>query len=442
MSETTLQTTNIAQLIDSRPLSGMQIRVIIFSGLVVLFDGYDIQTISLAIPSLVADWSLTPPDFKWALTASLVGILLGALFVAPLGDRWGRRTMMIATMALVGVASLCTGFSSTVTELVFWRFLTGVGLGASMPNATALTSEYVPAHRRASLITLMYCNIAFGALIAGFVAPAIIERFDWHGLFYVGGILPLALCLVLLIGVPESVRLLMARRRDDPRITQLITRLAPDVDPRNVQAAPHESVQRKSALELIAPTYRSRTLLLWIIFGLNLFGLYFLINWLPAMLTGAGWSRADALRGGVLLQFGGIVSGLILSWCVDHGKTVSSMIAAYLMTALSLGLFLVFPSSSWGWWMLLFTIGAGTSGTQFALNALAAAFYPPIIRATGVGWAVGIGRIGAIVSPLVGGWILGQHLATAAVLGLLAVPILACAASVTILPRVWQGTHS
>ena len=246
---------------------------------------------------------------------------------------------------------------------------------------------------------------------------------------------------MLWLGLPESVRFLIEKRPDDKRIAAIVSRLAPGVDPRNVTLAARSGVKRQSVFSLLAPVYRPRTLLLWVGVALNMFSLYFLISWLPALLNSAGWSPADASRGGVMLQIGGIISGLILAWYVDRGRTVPAMVTAYLVTAASFGLFLILPPDSGFWWLLLLAIGAGTSGTQFAFNALSAAFYPSLIRSTGVGWAVGVGRIGAILGPAFGGFIVSAQLATPYVLGLLIIPVLLCAVSVMFLPRVWRETE-
>jgi AAHS family 4-hydroxybenzoate transporter-like MFS transporter len=429
----------IGRLIDDAPLRGLQIWVIVLCGMVVFLDGYDIQTMSLAVPSLAAQWSLPASSFSFALSAALVGIALGAALVAPLGDRVGRRAIIIGAMVVVGAASVATGLSTSVGAVVLWRLITGVGLGASMPNATALTSEYVPARRRAALVTLMYCNIALGAFTAGFVAPPILEAFGWQGIFFVGGIFPLGLAALLAFTAPESVRFLVARKPGDPRIRKILGRLAPGVSAGDVYAAAHDRVKRQSVLEVLGPAYRSRTLLLWCTFGLNLFVLYLLISWLPTLLRSAGWAPAQALQGSVMIQAGGIIGGLFLSWCVDRGKTVVAMISAYGVTAIALGLFAVLPSSGWSWWLLLLVIGGGTSGGQFALNALAASFYPPVIRATGVGWAQAVGRVGAILSPLIGGWVVQQQFAPIHVLGMLVVPVGVCAASVMLLPKALKS---
>jgi AAHS family 4-hydroxybenzoate transporter-like MFS transporter len=428
----------IGQLIDQRGLSALQITVIVLSGMVVLLDGYHIQSMSLVVPALAKQWSLKSSNFSGVLSSALVGIALGGAFLGPLGDRWGRRTVMIASMLVIGVSSIFTGFATGMMQLVIWRFLTGLGLGASMPNATALTSEYVPAKRRAALVTLMYSGVAIGAFTSGFVAPPIINTFGWRGMFTIGGALPLAICVLLAIAVPESVKLLLARRPDDARIPMILARLAPEVDPRGVYAE-KQRVIRQSVIELLRGNYLRGTLLLWEVFIFNLFVLYLLVNWLPTLLTAQGWLPAQAVRGAVMIQAGGVVGGLLLSWCVDRGKTVAGMLTAYIATAIALGLFAVLPATGMSWWLLMLVVGAGISGGQFALNALAAAYYPPIIRATGVGWAFSIGRLGAILSGVAGGWILQMQIPPFAVLGMLVAPVLLCVGGVLMFRSVFDA---
>jgi AAHS family 4-hydroxybenzoate transporter-like MFS transporter len=429
---------DIGHMIDENPLTSLQLRVMILCGIIITLDGYDIQSLALTVPTLMGEWSLQRGDFVWAVTASLFGYGFGAAFIAGLGDRYGRRPILIVAAILMGVGSIGTGYVHDMTQLIVWRFLTGVGFGTSVPNCTAITSEYVPAARRALLLTLMYAGVAFGALVAGLVAPSIVKAYGWRAIFFIGGVLPLAAAALLYAGLPESVRFLVAKRPGDPRLAKILAQLAPGVDAGSVRDA-RAGTERQSITSLLTPLYRPRTILLWTIFAFNLFALYYLISWLPALLKGAGWTVSDSQRGGVLLQAGGIVTGMIVAWCIDKRLTVPAMVTAYLATALSFGLFIVLPSTGAAWWLLLFVIGAGTSGTQFALNALAAEFYPTAIRSTGVGWAVGVGRIGAILGPLSGGIPALAHLSTANTLGLLIVPVVLCAAGTMILPRIWRG---
>src|SRR5258705_984434 len=173
MSETTMKpSVDIGQVIDSRPVSALQIRVLVLCGLIITLDGYDIQTLALTVPTLMGEWGLARPEFTLALTASLLGYAVGAAFIAGLGDRFGRRQILILAALVMGIGSMGTGYVDNLPELVIWRFLTGIGFGTSVPNCTAITSEYVPAARRAVLITLMFAGVAFGALVAGLVAPS------------------------------------------------------------------------------------------------------------------------------------------------------------------------------------------------------------------------------------------------------------------------------
>ncbi len=430
-------TTEIGQLIDQRKLSSLQITVIILSALVVWLDGYHIQSMALIVPTLSAQWSMKSADFSLVLTSALLGIAIGGAFLAPLGDRFGRRILLIASMAFLGLASIGTSFSGNPTQLLIWRFLTGLALGASLTNATALTTEYLPSKRRAALVTLMFSGVSIGAFTAGFVAPVIIDKFGWKGMFTIGGAIPLLLSVLLAAAVPESIKLLLASRPKDPRAAKILARLAPGIDPRTVYAK-KQAVHKQSVTELLNTTYRRGTLLLWMVFVFNMFVLYLLVNWLPTLLTTQGWTASQAPKGAVMIQAGGLVGGLILSWCVYKGKTVMSMLAAYSITAAALGLFSILPSSGPSWWVLLLMVGCGISGSQFVLNALSAIYYPPLIRATGIGWAAGIGRIGAVLSPMAGGWIIKMQVAPVAVLGLLVIPVAMCALGVLLFRGIFR----
>lgn len=428
----------IGQLIDERPLSPLQILVMILSFLIVWQDGYHIQSMALVVPTLSAEWHVLKTDFDWVVSSALFGILLGSAFIASLGDRWGRRKILILSMIIIGGSSIGTGFATQMIHLVIWRFLTGLGLGASIANATALTSDYVPSKRRAALVTVMFSGVSIGAFTSGFIADPIIAAFRWQGLFTIGGAVPLLLALVLAAILPESLKLLLARAPEDPRIPKILGRLAPDVDVRAVYVRKLE-VQRQSVLELLNKPYVKGTLLLWFVFFVNMFILYLLVNWLPTLLSTQGWSPSESRRGAVMIQLGGVMGGLILSYYVDKEKTVVATITAYLLCAVAFGLFAVLPSSGISWWLLLLVVGGGISGGQFVINALAAGFYPTVIRSTGVGWAFSIGRIGAVLSGFAGALILKMQVAPFAVLGLLVVPVLMCISGVLMFRNVFHA---
>ena len=445
----TTASNEVGALIDTRALNARQVSIIVLCGLVVLLDGFDLQTMALAVPSLTQEWQAESAAFSFALSAALIGMLLGSAVVAPLGDRIGRRPVLIGGMIAVGAGSLLTGFATDPTDLSIWRFVTGLGLGMSLPNATALTSEYVPLRSRVLLISLMYCCVALGALIAGFVAPALIDAFGWRSIFFVGGVLPLAVAVILALAIPESLRLLVARRPGDPRIPLIAARFLPGVDPATLVAHTTERVDEPNVLSLLTPAYRARTILLWLTFALNLFILFVLVSWLPTVLSDAGWTRAQALRGSVMNQAGGIVGGLLIAWLIDRGRVMPAMIGGYLLVAIALSLFLAVPSTVPSWVTLLLLVGAGVSGGQVALNAMSVLFYPPPLRATGSGWANTLGRVGALLAPFAGGLVL-RHLDLEPVqqLALIVVPVLLCALCAALLclagrtPQPAAASHS
>ena len=319
-----------------------------------------------------------------------------------------------------------------------WRLLTGVALGAGIPSCAALTSEYAPVRQRSLVMGLMNIASPIGAFAAGFIAPPVLQAFGWRGAFLIGGGAPLLLAVAVLLLAPESLKFLIARRPSDPRIARILHKVAPEVDASTVRLPPPGPQLAATPFSLLTPALLPRTLLLWSMLCLNLFNLYVLISWLPTLLHRSGWSLEAALRGAVLIQGGGVVGGLVMSRFMDRGATRLALLGGFCLSAVSLLLFSVAPSGP-AWVVLLLLIGAGVSGSQLSLNALSAAYYPPAIKATGVGWALVVGGLGSIAAPLAGAWLIGLHLTTVSILGLLAIPSVLSALGVGLMRQEWQA---
>jgi MFS transporter, AAHS family, 4-hydroxybenzoate transporter len=197
-------------------------------------------------------------------------------------------------------------------------------------------------------------------------------------------------------------------------------------------------VSRWSLVDLLGPIYRRRTFVLWGVVVADLFALYVLISWLPTLLESAGWPLNDALRGAVLIQAGGVAGGILLSAFLSRGTTIPALFVAYLITAACLVLFHMAPAASAVSWLALLVIGGGTSGAQLALNALATAYYPPAIKASGMSWAGVVGNFGAFLAPVAGGWGIDQGYSSGSILAMLAVPLVLCALGVLFMRREWQ----
>jgi len=429
---------DLGKLIDETPVSRFQIGVIALCALGAFLDGYDIQAIGLAAPSLSNDLDIPAASLGPAFASALVGMAIGSVALGPLADRFGRRPMMIALMLLIGTTSLGTATAVNIWELVSWRFLTGLGLGALVPVATSLTAEYAPRHRRTALITLMVCCISLGSLTSSILAPAIDSHFGWRGIFVVGGVLPIVMALIYWVFLPESLRRLVERNPADPRIALQLGRIVGG-QIADIRVAAQPATGRSSFAQLYSRTYMPRTLLLWAIWSLNLFVNFSLANWLPTLLKSSGWNHADALRAVALMAIGGLMGGILLSWLADKARIVAPLITAYLVASAALIGFTLLPSSYWGY--LIVIAGFGAFGAQLTIGALAAAFYPFEIRATGLGWASGVGRLGSIVGPLALGVMLGRGLGPATVLTILTVPMFICAACVTLLPRFLEAAR-
>ncbi len=431
---------DLSRLLDERAISPLQVLVAVLSAFIMFVDGYDVQVMALAVPLVSHEWSLTPPHFSLALSAVLLGISLGAFFIAPLGDRAGRRTLLILAMAVIGVSTMATSTAGSPAQFVVWRLLTGIGLGISIPNCNAWTAEYVPVRSRPTILVVMNAAIGAGSFCAGFIAPMIFAHWGWRGAFVIGGVTPLIIGLLIVVAAPESLKFLIARRPQDRRIASILARIAPEIDPaapfHRPASAPDAS--RWSLVDLLGRVYRRRTLVLWGVVIADLFALYVLISWLPTLLQSAGWPLNDALRGAVLIQAGGVIGGILLSVFLSRGMTIRALFAAYVITAVCLALFRLAPAGAAVSWIALLVIGGGTSGAQLCLNALSTAYYPPAIKASGMSFAGVIGNLGAFLAPVAGGWAIDRGYSSGNILAMLAAPLILCALGVLFMRREWQ----
>jgi AAHS family 4-hydroxybenzoate transporter-like MFS transporter len=416
-------------------MGAVQLRVFLLCGAIVLLDGYDLQSLGLAVPALARQWSIAPSALGWALSASLIGLGLASAFLAPIGDRIGRRPVLIAGLLLIGVSSTATALAATPLALAVLRFLTGAGLGVCQANATALAAEWAPRARRATLMTLMSCQVGVGALLAGFAAPGLLGRWGWPAIFLAGGLAPLVLAMLVWALLPESLPLLALDKKYAARMASLLLRFAPDVDPSRIEAEPRRIEAAGSILALVGPRHLPRTLAFWAAFSIAAFLVYLLISWLPVFLGGSGWSRDASIRGIAWLQGGGLIGALVLARCIDRGLTIPALCAAYCIAGLAGIGFSLTAAAGWAWPVLLVVLGAAVSGGMFGVLAVGALLYPPELRAAGLGTGAAVARAGAILGPLAGGWVLARGVEPATILAWLALPAGSVALVIGVLRR-------
>ncbi len=386
----------------------LHLRVAWLCGVVLYLEGYDIAAVGYAIPSLADAWQLRPPMFTEALTAGNVGLLLGSLGAGLLGDRLGRKPVLIGCVAVFGLFSLLSALVGSPLQLAGLRFLTGLGLGGGIPLAIALASDFAPPMAQGRLVILASTGVPIGFTVGGLLASQLVRFLGWPAIFVVGGVLPLAMVPLLALRLPESVALRTATRRHN-----LVAALFQDG---------------------LAPS----TALLWAINLLNLLGVYFILLWTPAILHSTDVSPSWAIFGTTMYALGLIASPLLMAPVVDRfgmERVLTGGLAIGALCVLSIGLFEA------PFWLLSVVIcGAGIGGgCQAGINSLSGLVYPPAVHSTGAGWALGAGRIGTIAGPLLGGVLLAFGWRARDIFIAAAIPLFGVTVLMAILGRLGRG---
>ena len=417
---------DVQEFIDAQPLSPVQKRLLLLCFAVVAIDGFDTAIIGFIAPAIRAEWTLDVARLGPLFAAGLFGLMVGAFAVGPLADRHGRKTMLIASMGLFGGASLASALSGDLQSLTWLRFLTGVGLGGAMPTTITIASEYCPAARRSSLVTLMFCGFTVGSGLGGFIAAHVLPHYGWRTLLVGGGVAPLVLAPILAWALPESVRyLIMKTDKVDAqdRVAAVLRRIAPAADLRGATFVGAAPSQASPVRQLFGGGLFVGTLLLWLSFFMSLLVVYLLTNWMPTLIQQtSGASLAGAAFVAAMYQVGGTVGAIAVGRLMDRFEPHGVLCATYVTGAASVALISVSTTTTGLMTFAVFAAGFCISGGQVGANALSAAFYPTPCRATGVSWANGIGRSGSIVGSLVGGILLGFGWAAATVYALVAIP--------------------
>lgn len=396
-------------LLDGRRIASLQVFIIVICAIVSMVDGFDTQSIALAAPTIAKDFGVAASSFGPIFGIGLFGGLVGAIIGGLLGDRFGRKPVLIASIAVVAIGSLITPFTTAATALFFVRFMTGLGLGGALPGVISLTGEYAPLRRRAATVALMFCGFPLGAVVGGLASSVLIPKFGWHSVFWVGGIVPVILIPIVALAVPESVRFL-AKRTDKSGLTRVLARmkLDPTLAP-TVAPAPDEA--RAPLPSLFTQGRAVGTVMLWIILLLSLLMTYFLTNWIPIIATQNGLVARVAILGAVMLNLGSIIGSIVLGRFVRK-RPAATIVVGYVVGAIAVVAIGQAAHSAPGLLITCFLAGFFGIGAQLCTVGLCATFYSDALRATGVGSAVGVARLGAILGPVVGGILLAGGVAT------------------------------
>lgn len=424
--------------IDNQRPHRFQLGTVLLCGLVMFLDGFDTQAINYMAPAITKDWGLSKADLGPIFSAALVGLMIGYLLLSPLSDRFGHKRLVVGGTMLFALATLGSTWAQDPGQLLVLRFITGIGLGAATPSTIALTAEYSPKRVRASFVLAIYCGFSLGFVVANYAADALIPAHGWRSVFVVGGVAPLLLIVALLWFLPESMPYLL-RRGDTQRAYALCRKIDCSLPASSAPEIETESTTRGKRVklrELVAGGRLWSTVLLWIVFAINLAMFYGLQSWMPTILDERGYSAATLATASSMTTIGGIAIAFIVGPAMDRLGAFGSLGTLYLVGCAFLGLMsIALGAPVWLLMIAIFLIGCVVSGGQKSVIALAAVFYPVEVRSTGVGWALGIGRAGGIVGPLIIGGALASGWSAETLFLALVVPSAICGLIVLYLGR-------
>lgn len=433
------------ELIDHQPVGGFHYLLLALTGAVMFLDGLDTQAISFIAPVIAGEWRLPVTALGPIFSASIAGLMVGYLVLAPMATRFGHRRLVISSTALFGVFTVLCALVDNETQLLVLRLLTGMGLGTAIPSAIALASEFAPARRRSTFVMFIYCWLALGFVAASLLSGVVIPAWGWRTVFVIGGALPLVLVVALQRYLPESPTYLVLRGASDSRLHATLRRLDPQLDPGtrvSLAAKPSEDT-RSPLVEVFRRHWLPSTLLLWSAFTLNLAVFYAVQSWLPTVLGRLGHPASTAVGATALTTVGGIAAAMLIGPAMDRRGPFKTLGVVYLAGAVLIAaLAFALTGGSTGLLVAAFLAGTCVTGGQMSVIALATVLYPPRTRSTGVSWALGVGRVGGIVGPLLVGLALGAGVAARSVFLIMAAAFVVAGLVVFLLDKTSRAVRS
>ncbi|MEG3131452.1 aromatic acid/H+ symport family MFS transporter [Pantoea cypripedii] len=431
-----MNTNNLVDIkawIDARPISPFQWRVLFLCLVIIMFDGYDAAAMGFIAPALIEHWGISRAAMGPILGAAMFGVAIGALIAGPLSDRFGRKRIILLSFLMFSAFSLLCAFATTPLQMALLRFITGLGLGAVMPNCVTLLSEYMPERRKGVMITLMFSGFNIGSGLGGFIAAGLLSLYHWQAVLIFGGAVPL-LMLPLFAGLlPESALNLLVRKAPRQQIAALLNRMGGQFSHENSFVLHSPRVNGHSPIaQLFRHGFARGTIILWLTYFMGLFVIYLLNGWLPTIMRSGGISLEQAAILAGLFQLGGPLGGIIVGALMDKLNAKYVIGVVYLLGCLCLAAQGVLGLSGVALGAFIFVIGMCINGAQNGLQVYSPAYYPTEIRATGVSWMHGIGRTGAILSSSVGGLLMGAFPDQSSIFFILALPALLAALSIVL----------
>jgi AAHS family 4-hydroxybenzoate transporter-like MFS transporter len=426
----------VSDVINATRISSIQIQVFALCFLTVGIDGLDTSVMGFLAPAIAREWDVAPQSLSFVFGAGMLGSVVGSAILGPIADAFGRARTMLCASATFGVLTVWASGANDLTTLTVLRFCAGIGLGGVLPCAIALTSEYSPDQRRSSLVTAMFCGFTLGAASGGFVAAWMLPAHGWRAVLIAGGITPLVIVLLGWVALPESLSYLVSKSLRLGEVRKTLARIAPNMSAAEWTLVPEPALGRSPARELFAARPAAGTLLLWAVAFMGLTVVYLLSNWMPLLLTNQGYTLGQASLITAMFQVGGTTGAILIGLMMDRYKPNRVIATASLLAAgfvIAIGSLAHVPAAEA---MAIFCAGFCIPGAQVGASAYAAAWYPTRVRATGISWMSGMGRVGSILGSVSGGGLLAMGFGMPAILALLAIPMTIGAIAMALHERV------
>lgn len=421
----TLSRLDINTFMDDKPVSRTQWYIFTLCFLILFFDGFDTVVIGFVAPALVDEWGISRQALGPVMMSGMLGLAVGAVVAGPLADRFGRKLVIMASVFCFGLWSLVSAFSYDITSLTIFRFLTGAGLGASMPNTATLAAEFAPARLRSFVITCVYCGFNIGGAVGGVLCDRLIVHWGWPSVLIFGGVVPMLFAVIFLPFLPESLRYMIQYPTFQKKIRSVVRRIVPNLalDTTEFHTTEVRIASSNAVSALFSPNYKIGTLMLWVTLFNTLLTVYLLASWLPLMIRDSGMTLSQAAIIGIMFNVGGMAGNFAMGWLMDrhdHYFVIRFQVglSAVVLVALS-----SVPQTMIYLCPIVFFLGTTANSQTAAVYALSTHFYPTQMRSTGTSWSAGIGRLGAVTGSGVGALFLAANMNSAQIFLALTVPV-------------------
>jgi AAHS family benzoate transporter-like MFS transporter len=424
---------DLQHLADNARFNRFHAGVLAWCALIIICDGYDLAVAGIALPSIMKDMGVTAQSAGFMVSSALFGMMFGAIFLGTIADRIGRRAAIAICLALFSGFTAAAGMAHDPYTFSAMRFLAGLGIGGVMPNVVAQMTEYSPRKIRATMVTLMFSGYAVGGMLAALLGKGLIEAHGWQSVFLAAGV-PLLLIPFVLKSLPESLPFLLRKGRLD-EVSAIVRHLQPGYVAQKGDTYSLPAIDSSAGTPMGQLFHDGRgfsTVMFWIAFFMCLFMVYALSSWLAKLMAGAGYSLGSALTFVLVLNFGAVIGAVGGGWLADRFHIKYVLVGMYALAAVSITL-LGYKVSTPVLFLLVGLAGASTIGTQIVTYAYAGQFYPAAVRATGIGWASGVGRSGAILAPIVIGTLVGMALPLQQNFAAIAIPAVIATVAVSLI---------